>query len=498
MSYVRIFFLAAIALLAGKPLLAQTQIGAIGEAGVSGAIGVSVKGVSVAPPVQLLLPSVGAASLSPSLIAPAIPALPQDEAVHAAIEALSPDHIGKISGESAKALSGRLLGLEEGRVDASGDAAVEGRFAPSVSDLDPSARGGVEPAPVPHAPAPSRSTGGLRRVLADQFHYARLWVQNYHWYAVTHIVNMWPTYLKRWKEAKARGAANVSHPRAFFAHMRVAATSGRFYVLGAAPLEDDAVIAEFRKTLVKWYDAPGAVGPKELAAFDAFAARAKAYNSEHRALSNMRKHIRDALIKGSILGPAKLAPFFDSLLVEETVRETSDFQNKGAQKRILDAFKKELTSTLAEEPEGAKGRIRAAILLGSFATGSAGPKSDFDVELLTDGGSNVRSEAFIRRLTERWIATGHHARNPVAVHDFPYTPTRGVVDRVHTGDFIVISLDPELTAALQRKPGEYVPRMVRKDSLRGKVGRAAQYGLIIVSTYVGELKARFASARSGH
>ena len=338
----------------------------------------------------------------------------------------------------------------------------------------------------------------LRRTLADQFHHARLLAQNYYWYSVTHIINMWPSYLKRWEEARAKGAANVSRPRAFFAYMRIAAISGRFYVLGSAPLEDDAVIAKFRETLVKWYDAPGAVGPKELAAFDAFTARAKTYNSERRAPSNMRKHLRDALIKGSTMEPAKLAPFFDSLLVEETARETADFQNKGAQKRILDAFKKEMTDTLAEEPEGAKGRIRAAILLGSFATGSAGPKSDFDVELLTDGGSNARSAAFIKRLTDRWIATGRHAVNPVTVHDFPSTPTRGIIDLVHTGDYIVISLDPELAAELQRKPGEYAPRMIRADSLRGRINRAVQYGVITASTYIGDLKARFGAPSSGH
>jgi hypothetical protein len=101
-------------------------------------------------------------------------------------------------------------------------------------------------------------------------------------------------------------------------------------------------------------------------------------------------------------------------------------------------------------------------------------------------------------LTDRWIATGHHARNPVTVHDFPSTPTRGIIDLVHTGDYILISLDEELAAELQRKPGEYAPRMVRVDSLRGKVNRAVQYGVIVAPTYIGELKARFGAAPSAH
>ena len=515
MSLKRMSFLAVAALLAAGPLSAQTRLGALGEAGTNGASGVSVNSTLAGLAAPAFSPSLSAASLNPSLAALALApsarpaaavvavkpaaqapaALPKDEAVRATLEALAPEKLEKISGESAKALSGRLLGLEEGRGDRAAEAVSHRVAAAPPAPANKSGRRD-EDAPAPHAPEPARPTYGLRRTLADQFHHARLLAQNYYWYSVTHIVDMYPAYQQRWDEAKAKGTANVSHPRAFFAYMRIAAGSGRFYVLGAAPLEDDAVISTFRADLIRWFDAPGTIGPRELAAFDAFTSRAKSYNAERRAPSNMRKHIRDALLKAATMEPAKIAPFFDSLLIEETARETADFQNKGAQKRILDAFKKEMLDTLAEEPEGAKGAIRAAILLGSFATGSAGPKSDFDVELLTDGGSNARSVAFIKRLTDRWIATGHHARNPVTVHDFPSTPTRGIIDLVHTGDYIVVSLDPALTAELQRKPGEYAPRMVRKDSLRGKVNRAVQYGVIVASTYIGQLKARYGAASS--
>lgn len=513
MAHIRMSLLAVAALLAAAPLSAQTRSGAIGEARANGAAGVSVNIGLSGPSAPALSPSLGAAALNsasaaasaaPALVpvvnaAPVqalVPALPKNEAVRATLEALAPEKLGKISGESAKALSGRLLGLEEGRGEASD--AVAGRFAASIPDLGPSARNEAEAAHEPRSPEAPRAADVPRPTVADWYHHTRLLAQNYYWYSVTHIVDMWPSYRKRWGEAKEKGSANVSRPRAFFAYMRIAAGSGRFYVLGAAPLEDDAVIATFRADLARWFDAPGAVGARERAAFDAFTARAKAYNSERRAPSNMRKHIRDALLKAATMEPAKIAPFFDSLLLEETARETADFQNKGAQKRILDEFSKEMRDTLAEEPEGAKGRVKAAILLGSFATGSAGPKSDFDVELLTDGGSNARSAAFIKRLTDRWIATGRHAVNPVTVHDFPSTPTRGIIDLVHTGDYIVLSLDAELAAALQRKPGEYAPRMVRTGSLRGGVNRAVQYGVIVASTYIGELKARFGSAPAGH
>lgn len=511
MLKMRVSYLAVTALLAAQPLFAQTRTGAAGRAG--GTSGVSINSALSNPSAPSFAPSLSAASLTPSLSAPSLMAAPaamvtpaaaapvaasvQATSVRAALEQLAPEKLEKLSGESAKNLSARALGLEEGGAP-SALTAVAGSFSAPSSDLGPSSRHGVEAAREPRAPEPKRPKQGLRQGLVDQYHHARLLFQNYYWYSVTHIVNMWPSYKARWQEAKEKGAANVSRPRAFFAGMRVASTSGRFYVLGSAPLEDDQVILGFREDLVRWLDAPGVIGPRELAAFDAFTARAKAYNSERRAPSNMRKHLRDAIIKASTMEPSKIAPFFESLLLEETARETADFQNKGAQKRILDAFTKVLHDTLAEEPQTVKGHVRAAILLGSFATGSAGPKSDFDVELLTDGGSNARTPAFIKRLTDRWIATGHHARNPVTVHDFPSTPSRGVIDLVHTGDYILISLEPELMESLQRKPGEYAPRMIRTDSLRGKVNRAVQYGVIIGSTYIGELKARLGYKPSGH
>ena len=174
MSYIRMSFLAVTALLAAGPLSAQTRIGAIGEAGANGAAGVSINSNLSGPSAPALAPSLSPAALNASLLAPSAPAfvpaaqavaaapallkiqpvavtpaLPKNEAVRATLEALAPEKLGKISGESAKALSGRLLGLEEGRGEAS--EAVEGRFAASTPDLDPSVHSEVEPA---HEPRP--------------------------------------------------------------------------------------------------------------------------------------------------------------------------------------------------------------------------------------------------------------------------------------------------------------------------------------------------------
>ncbi len=512
----RMSFLAAAALLAAGPSSAQIRLGAIGEAGAGGSAGVSVNASLQGPAAPALSPALGAAALSASFASPAVSvapaalpaavavkaaasapsAPPKAEAVAATLEALAPDKLGKISGESAKALSGRLLGLEEARVEAAD--AVAGRFAAAVPDLDPSSQSGVEAAREPRSPVSPAARPALLSRAEIRLHHFNRWLQEYYWYSVTHIADMWPSYKERWTKARDQGMLNVSHPRAFFSHMRVAGTSGKFYVLGISPLEDEAVITALRQAYLMWFEGR-AKGPMELAAFDRFTDRALLYNAERRAPTNMRKHIRDALIKASTMKPSEVAPFFDSLLVEETARETSDFQNKGAQKRILDEFKQAVLDTLAEEPAGDRSEVLGALLMGSFASGSAGPKSDLDLEVFTRGGRGRRVPGFTKRLTDRWIASGRHARNPVGVHEHPYKPLRGIVDMVHPSDYLVISRDAALVRLLQREPGEPAKfAMLRRHTAGGLVGRVTQAAVIYGSTFLGDVKSALGIAPSGH
>lgn len=507
MSYMRIFCLSLAALLAAGPLSAQIRIGVIGEAGANGASGASVNSSLSGLAAPVLAPSLSAAALNPVLAAPAaptptiVPVVPVAartalEAARPTLDALAPGKLEKISGESAKVLSGRLLGLEEGRSEAAD--AVAGRFSAPAADLDPSDRAGVEAAREPRSPKNTAARPGLLARAEIRLHHFNRWLQEYYWYSVTHIVDMWPSYKARWQKAKEQGTVNVTSPRAFFSHMRVAGTSGKFYVLGISPLEDEAVITSLRQAYLMWFDGR-AKGPMELAAFDRFSDRALLYNAERRAPTNMRKHLRDALIKASTMKPAEVAPFFDSLLIEETARETADFQNKGSQKRILDAFKQAVLDTLAGEPAGSRSEVLGALLMGSFASGSAGPKSDLDLEVFTRGGRIGRVPGFTKRLTDRWIASGHHARNPVGVHEHPYKPLRGIVDMVHSADYLVISRDPALVDLLQRKPGEPAKfAMLRHHTAGGLMGRVTQSAVIYGSTFLGDAKAALGLASSGH
>jgi hypothetical protein len=431
------------------------------------------------------LSSLPSFSVNPSAVLPsAASALP--------VAAVEP---AKVSGEQAKGESDRLF--DAGReFSASASVPVVGFVAPTASGLgrfSAAAERGPAGAPRPAAPAAS-----WLQSLRDRKHHAVLLAQNYYWCFVTHILSVWPSYSKNWKDAAAKPAPAVTDPRGFFIAMRLAGTSGRFYVLGAAPRDDAGAITEFRAAFARWFDGPG-IGSREREALDRFMARALDYNAERRAPTNMRKNVREALLKASTMKAGDIAPYFDSLMKDEAARETWNFQNKGAQKRVLDAFRETLLGVLDREDASAPDRVVGAIVLGSFASGSAGPNSDFDVELVSLGGKSGRRDAFTDKLVAAWKARGLHATNPVTVHAYPSPPSRGAVDRVHSGDYFVVSRDAELVAALSRAEGE-APKfsMVRVLTPRGRVNRAVQKGIILAATYWADAKARFGAAPSGH
>ncbi|OGR94358.1 MAG: hypothetical protein A2V88_17130 [Elusimicrobia bacterium RBG_16_66_12] len=316
----------------------------------------------------------------------------------------------------------------------------------------------------------------------------KLTSRSFFWYMYTHIKDMWPGYIGRWKKADAEGPVAVSSPRAFFTAMRVTGMSGRFYALGGSALEDGLVIKEFREAFARYFDGPG-VGAREMLALERFMARAKGFNAEKRAHANMYKNIRDPLIRASTMRPDQLEAYFDGLLPPEKEQAVRDFQQSGRMDRTREAFLDVLMKTLNEEDPNAHDRVRAAIVLGSFATGSAGPSSDFDVEALVNGASNRRLGDFSRRLTANWTAAGGHAANPVTVHDNASWPSWGLVNIIQTRYYLVVSAEPALVARLSRQAFENpAVNLERGHTLRGSLNRAAQRALVMAGTVAADLQ----------
>lgn len=506
MAYKRTTFLAITALLAADPVFAQ-----VFRAGVVAEIGAPTAPLVPAVTVQsafALTPGVAFPSAS-VLISPSAPIFaarapvvsaaaaftPRASARAEAIQALSADNVSRISGEQAKVLSARALGLEEGS-GAVAASPVAGRFSAAGPNLEPSSNDTKHAASgLPLDPGPRRAS--LKDRIRDWRRYYDLTVKSFWWYMYTHIKDMWPSYKSKWAKAGAEGAVAISRPRAFFTAMRVTGMSGHFYALGGSALQDELVIVEFRRAFARYFDGPG-IGEKEVEALERFMARAKGFNAEKRAHTNMYKNIRDPLIRASTMRPDQLAAYFDSLLPASKEEATKEYQASGRMDATREAFLKVLNEALAEEDPSDPKRVRAAIVLGSFASGSAGPGSDFDVEALSDGANNARVPAFSKRLVERWTAAGYHKTNPVTVHDNASWPSWGFVNIVQTRHYIVVSPEAGLVARLSRQSFEDpAVKLVRDYTFSGRVGRAFQRAVVFSATLVSDLRAAFGKPPSG-
>lgn len=425
---------------------------------------------AAAAPAAALVPAAAAASAERPVFAAMRAALP------AASEGPQP-----VSGESAKTSADAAFDGSKTVGTASADP-VPGRESSAASALRPASS---HPSASIFDPGPR--TASLPDQVRDRARYTQLLSRSFWWYMFTHVKDMWPSYKARWAKADGDGDVAVSRPRAFFTAMRVTGMSGRFYLLGGSALEDDLVIAEFRKAFALYFDGPG-IGARERAALEAFMQRAKGFNAEKRSHTNMYKNIRDPLIKASTMRPDQLAAYFDGLILPEKEITTKEYQLGGQMDRTREAFMAVLMKTLNEEDPKDEHRVRAAIVLGSFASGSAGPGSDFDVEALVNGASNANLPAFMKRLTDHWIEAGYHKTNPVTVHDRASWPSWGLVNIVQTRHYIVVSPEPALAVRLSRQAFEDpAVHLERGYTFRGRVNRLGQRAIVAAATIASDV-----------
>lgn len=412
----------------------------------------------------------------------------------------------QVPAEQQRGMAAELFG--EGKaMAAQGESAVPGSESSAAPLAAAGSSAGGPQAPVPTPRFNAKRGAGLRGRAADWLTYKKLFYRSMYWYTVTHIQGMWPSYLKKIDAGRARGELPLSEHREFFAHMRVMGLTGRFYVLGYAPRDDNDVAREARETFAKYFTHPG-VGQKERDAFNRFVDRARTYNAARRNKTNFRKHLRDALLATAVLPVGEIAAYYDARLKNDAKKQTDGFQASGGAATVLQGFRETVLETLAQEDKASKSRIVAANVLGSFAAGGPTMTSDFDVEAVSADGSNKDLKAFMTRLENNWRAraliidgkpVSAHDQHPVTVHDNAIPPRRGVIDRIHYTDYLVVSHHPELVEDLQRAKGEPPPftTSYRFGPLE-KLGRFAQYAIVYLTTFQAELAAKLGNKSAAH
>jgi hydroxymethylpyrimidine pyrophosphatase-like HAD family hydrolase/predicted nucleotidyltransferase len=288
-----------------------------------------------------------------------------------------------------------------------------------------------------------------------------LWLHSFRHYFIDVNVENWREYRDaRRAERAVRGELLVSNERSFFVDTRVMGMIGGVKTVGSRSGSDSYVRDRSLAVFDKYFTRPD-IGPEVRRSFVDFLDRAVAYNPL-RSHSNLRKHIRKALHVASTLTPDQLQAHFEGLLLARVSDAADAFQNQN-QQRTIDAFRSAVYATIAEEAP-APDRVVGLVLLGSFSMGSATPKSDFDLHVLTADGRSGRIPAFLERLERRWAQFPDSRMHPINAAEFAFFPSAEVLLKIHRDPFLVLSPDARLERSLSPPPGRYADRSRAEES----------------------------------
>ncbi|MEE8424629.1 MAG: hypothetical protein V3S11_02310, partial [Elusimicrobiota bacterium] len=196
--------------------------------------------------------------------------------------------------------------------------------------------------------------------------------------------------------------------------------------------------------------------------------RAKKFNP-NRGSTQFRKILFHSLREASVLSREELPGYFNSVVTNAEAEMLEEYQ-AAEQAQILAQFDQIVRETVLERSGGypAGKRIIGALLLGSFANGSAGPASDLDVQLISEDGLATFVPGFFRVVKQKWIAAGLQEDHPIGNFQYALAPSKKLITRIHRESYMVFSPYRGVAAALERGPDEEAgPSFKRGKSPKG-------------------------------
>ena len=131
---------------------------------------------------------------------------------------------------------------------------------------------------------------------------------------------------------------------------------------------------------------------------------------------------------------------------------------KERQDLIRQTFRLALIETINEENPTSPDRVVGVVLFGGFGNGSAGPTSDFDLQILTNNGSDLHVPLFMERLARRWGLKPEGSVHPINGSSKGFLPRREVIWTIHHDPFQIVSPDRRLESFLSPPEGHFEDR----------------------------------------
>ncbi|HBL16510.1 MAG TPA: hypothetical protein DD417_07080 [Elusimicrobia bacterium] len=296
----------------------------------------------------------------------------------------------------------------------------------------------------------------------------------------------------KWGSVKADGQKTprevraVDHLMRFYVDHLLIGSIGRYGIFGLRVTDNATVLSDSRKIYGRYFRED----PAARAAFERLLERAQDFNP-HRPATQFRKVIQEGMLAAATMDIGKVPVFFDALAAPEAAAHLVEYQ--AAQMipdlALFDRLAKDVIHEVNRHAQPGQ-RVLAALLMGSYAIGAAGTKSDLDLQVVTEDGHTRHLAEFYELLQERWDAAG---KSQHEIGDFQYAlpPSRGLIDSIHRAPYLIFSPYPEVIAGLQRSRAEDVRlKPADRRGWTGTVFHLFYAGLLFGAVLLYELRGR--------
>lgn len=322
-----------------------------------------------------------------------------------------------------------------------------------------------------------------RSRLRDQVKYKLITLSSLYWYTFPRLIERWGEFKDSLREARTKETAVKGFMSFFVAH-RVLGSTGTYAPMGFRPAANRKVVEDAWLIFDRQFhpDAPSRT------AFARLIGRAVKFNPNRRS-TQFRKLVFHALREGAVKSRAELPAFFDSLATPEEAEVLRRFQD-GPQQRVLETFDSLVEETILDINRGLPrgSRVVAALLMGSFANGAAGPNSDLDVQAISEDGGAAYNELFLAQLKLRWKTSG--MKHPLGGFQYALSLSKRLITRAHPEPYHIATPYPQVAKALARsREEEHATRLGDTRSLRG-TAFLLSYSLVLFAVLIAYEAAR--------